>query len=284
LGESDVPNAAFAPSGPAAPATPATPATPSDQAGPLEPAALRIRDLRVRYGPGEPWALDGLDLDLAPGRRIAVVGPSGAGKSTFVEVLFRFRDPDGGSVLLGGVDVADRDPDDTRRVLSGVPQDPHVFAATLRDNLLLARPSATDDDLWDVLRRVRLADDVARLPDGLDTEVGPQGARLSGGMRQRLAVARALLADPAVLVLDEPTAHLDPDTRDAVLDDILDATRGRTLLLVTHDLTHLDRLDDVAVVVGGRVVQRGTHDALLAVDGWYRTAHARALPGAVTGG
>jgi ATP-binding cassette subfamily C protein CydC len=103
-------------------------------------------------------------------------------------------------------------------------------------------------------------------------------------MRQRLAVARALLADPEVLVLDEPTAHLDPDTRDAVLDDILDATRGRTLLLVTHDLTRLDRLDEVVVVVDGRVVQRGPHDELLAADGWYRRAHARTLPGAVAGG
>ncbi|MDT0349379.1 thiol reductant ABC exporter subunit CydC [Pseudonocardia charpentierae] len=236
---------------------------------------VRIRDLRVRYGPDEPWALDGLDLDLAPGRRVAVVGPSGAGKSTLAEVLFRFRDPDGGTVHLDGVDVATRDPDDTRRVLSGMPQDPHVFATSLRGNLLLARPAATDDELRDVLRRVRLAEDVAALPEGLDTEVGPQGARLSGGMRGRLALARALLADPEVLVLDEPTTHLDPDTRDAVLDDILAATRGRTVLLVTHDLSHLDRFDEVAVVVGGRVVQRGTHTELLATDGWYRRAHAR---------
>ena len=180
----------------------------------------------MRYGPDEPWALDGLDLDLDPGRRVAVVGPSGAGKSTLAEVLFRFRDPDAGTVHLDGVDVAARDPDDTRRVLSGMPQDPHVFAASLRDNLLLARPECSDDELWDVLRRVRLADDVAVLPDGLGTEVGPQGARLSGGMRGRLALARALLADPEVLVLDEPTTHLDPDTRDAVLDDILAATAG----------------------------------------------------------
>jgi ATP-binding cassette, subfamily C, bacterial CydC len=255
LGKSDLPNAAFAR---------------------LEPG-VRIRDLRVRYGPDEPWALDGLDLDLAPGRRVAVVGPSGAGKSTLAEVLFRFRDPDGGTVHLDGVDVATRDPDDTRRVLSGMPQDPHVFATSLRGNLLLARPAATDDELRDVLRRVRLADDVAALPEGLDTEVGPQGARLSGGMRGRLALARALLADPEVLVLDEPTTHLDPDTRDAVLDDILAATRGRTVLLVTHDLSRLGRFDEVAVVVHGRVVQRGTHTELLAADGWYRRAHARTL-------
>jgi ATP-binding cassette subfamily C protein CydC len=256
LAKPDLPNAAFARSEP----------------------GVRIRDLRVRYGPDEPWALDGLDLDLAPGRRVAVVGPSGAGKSTLAEVLFRFRDPDGGTVHLDGVDVATRDPDDTRRVLSGMPQDPHVFATSLRGNLLLARPAATDDELRDVLRRVRLADDVAALPAGLDTEVGPQGARLSGGMRGRLALARALVADPEVLVLDEPTTHLDPDTRDAVLDDILAATCGRTVLLVTHDLSHLDRFDEVAVVVGGRVVQRGTHTELLATDGWYRTAHGRTLP------
>ena len=256
-GKSDVPNAAFAPSRPAAP-------------------GLRVEGVRVRYGPDEPWALDGLDLDLEPGRRVAVVGPSGAGKSTLAEVLFRFRDPDAGTVTLDGVDVASRDPDHTRRVLSGMPQDPHVFAATLRDNLLLARPGCSDDELWEVLRRVRLADDVAVLPDGLGTEVGPQGARLSGGMRGRLALARALLADPEVLVLDEPTTHLDPDTRDAVLDDILAATAGRTVLLVTHDLSRLDRFDEVAVVVGGRVVQRGPHAELLAVDGWYRSAHGRA--------
>jgi ATP-binding cassette, subfamily C, bacterial CydC len=111
------------------------------------------------------------------------------------------------------------------------------------------------------------------LPEGLDTEVGAQGARLSGGMRQRLALARALLADPAVLVLDEPTAHLDPDTRDAVLDDVLAATAGRTVLLITHDLARLDEWDEVAVVLGGRVVQRGPHAALLDAEGWYRHVH-----------
>jgi ATP-binding cassette subfamily C protein CydC len=186
-------------------------------------------------------------------------------------------------VHLDGIDVTGRDPDDTRRVLSGMPQDPHVFAASLRDNLLLARPKATDDELWDVLRRVRLADAVTVLPDGLDTEVGPQGARLSGGMRGRLALARALLADPEVLVLDEPTTHLDPDTRDAVLDDILAATTGRTVLLITHDLSQLDRFDEVAVVVGGRVVQRGAHADLIATEGWYRAAHDHGLPEGVTG-
>jgi ATP-binding cassette, subfamily C, bacterial CydC len=121
------------------------------------------------------------------------------------------------------------------------------------------------------------------LPAGMRTELGAQGARFSDGMRQRLALARALLADPEVLVLDEPTTHLDPDTRDAVLDDVLAATAGRTVLLVTHDLARLDEFDEIAVVVRGRVVQRGTHAELLAADGWYRRAHGRAgAPAAVT--
>jgi ATP-binding cassette subfamily C protein CydC len=236
------------------------------------PAGLHIRDLTVRYGPDQPNALDGVDLDLPPGRRVALLGPSGAGKSTLADVLFRFRDPDGGWVHLDGVDVTAKDRDDIRRALSGVPQDPHVFTGSVRDNLLLARPSASDAELWAVLRRVRLADDVAALPAGLDADVGTHGARLSGGMRQRLALARALLADPAVLLLDEPTSHLDPDVRAAVLDDLLTATAGRTVLLITHDMSGLDRLDEVVVLVGGRVVQRGTPAELAAAGGWFRAA------------
>jgi ATP-binding cassette subfamily C protein CydC len=227
---------------------------------------LRVRGLRVRYGPAEPWALDGLDLDVGPGERLAVVGPSGSGKSTLADVLFRFRDPDAGTVALDGTDLTTCEPDVVRGWISGVPQDPHVFASTVRENLRLARPGASDAALHAVLRRVGMAG-VA-----LDDDAGTHGARLSGGMRQRLALARALLVDPQVLVLDEPTTHLDPDTRDDVLADLLTATEGRSLVLVTHDLAGLDRLDAVAVVVGGRVVQRGTDAELRARPGWYRRA------------
>ncbi|HYH32076.1 MAG TPA: thiol reductant ABC exporter subunit CydC, partial [Pseudonocardia sp.] len=221
------------------------------------PAGLRIRGLRVRYGPGEPWALDGVDLDVAPGRRVALVGPSGSGKSTLADVLFRFRDPDAGTVQLDGVDVTALPADAVRARVTGMPQDPHVFAGTIGENLRLARPDATDAELRDVLRRVRL--DAHLTEDLLDTDVGTRGSRLSGGMRQRLALARALLvtgtaADgPPLLVLDEPTTHLDPNTRDAVLDDLLAATAGRSLVLITHDRSRLDRMDEVVELADGRV-------------------------------
>ncbi|MHA6618162.1 thiol reductant ABC exporter subunit CydC [Pseudonocardia sp. DLS-67] len=232
---------------------------------------LRVRGLRVRYGPGEPWALDGVDLDVPPGRRVAVVGPSGSGKSTLAAVLFRFRDPDAGTVHLDGSDVTALPADTVRAEVTGVPQDPHLFASTVRENLRLARPDATDADLRAVLERVGLD------PALLDSEVGTHGARLSGGMRQRLALARALLVPVAgrtgtLLVLDEPTTHLDPGTRDAVLDDLLSATAGRALILITHDLAALDRMDEVVVLVGGSVRQRGAPADLREHPGWYRRA------------
>ncbi|MEC3895087.1 thiol reductant ABC exporter subunit CydC [Nocardiopsis sp. LDBS1602] len=238
-------------------------------------ASVRVEGLRVRYGPDEPWALDGIDLEIPAGATVAVIGPSGAGKSTLASILLRFRDPDGGRVEVGGTDITDRPADEVRGVVSGVPQDPHVFASTLRENLRLARPGADDEELWEALRRARLAHDVEAMPRGLDTRVGSHGLGLSGGMRQRLALARAVLAAPRVLVLDEPTAHLDPDTRDAVVEDLLSAARGFSTLLITHDLTGLDRVDRIYVIRDGRVVQAGTHEELLAAQGWYRSVGVR---------
>ena len=238
-------------------------------------ATVRVRDLRVRYGPEEPWALNGVDLDIPAGATVAVVGPSGAGKSTLASVLLRFLDPDGGRVEIGGTDITDYPADEVRRVVSGVPQDPHVFASTLRENLRLARPGAEDGDLWSALRRARLAGEVEAMPKGLDTQVGSHGMGLSGGMRQRLALTRAVLAAPKVLVLDEPTAHLDPDTRDAVVDDLLAAAQGFSTLLITHDLTGLDRVDRIYVVRDGTVLQSGTHEELLTVEGWYQQVSDR---------
>ncbi|MGI8333015.1 thiol reductant ABC exporter subunit CydC [Actinomadura scrupuli] len=246
---------------------------------PSGPTALRVRGLRVRYGPAEPWALDGVDLDLPPGRRIALVGPSGAGKSTLAAVLLRFRDPDGGEVLLGGLPLTAYDPDDARRVIGGVPQDPHVFAGDLRANLLLARPGARDAELVTALEAARLGPWLRELPDGLGTEAGAYGTRMSGGQRQRLALARALLADPPIMVLDEPTGRLDPEARRALTADLLDATRGRTTLLITHDLDGLEEVDEIVVLREGRVISRGSHADLLAAGGWYPRSLERTRPG-----
>ena len=151
-------------------------------------------------------------------------------------MLLRFRDLTGGAALLNGHDLASYAPDDVRSVIGGCPQDPHLFNATIRDNLSLARPGATDEELEAAAARARLLPWISSLPRGWDTPVGTGGAAVSGGERQRLALARAFLADPALLILDEPTAHLDPATRQALTADLLRATEGRAVLLITHEL------------------------------------------------
>jgi ATP-binding cassette, subfamily C, bacterial CydC len=217
------------------------------------PISVRLRGAQVRYRPDGPAALDGIDLDLLPGRRVALTGPNGAGKSTLASVLLRFAELTSGRVTLNGHDLASYSADDVRTRIGGCPQDPHIFDASLRDNLRLARPGATDEQLAEAAARVRLLDWIESLPLRWDTPVGTHGATLSGGQRQRLAVARALLADPDLLILDEPTAHLDPGTRRALLSDVLAATAGRTMLLITHDLDGLDEFDQVITLEGGKI-------------------------------
>ena len=228
---------------------------------------VEVRDLRFTY-PGEPRpALDGLSLRLDPGRRIAIVGPSGSGKSTLVHLLLRFWDAPSGSILLHGHDLAEWPSADTRARIAFAAQRAHVFTGTLRENLLLARPSASTDDLHAVLRAVRLEALVGRLPRGLDAWVGEAGQRLSGGERQRLALARALLRPAPLLLLDEPTAHLDALTEREVLAEIVRAGEGRATLLVTHRLVSLDAFDEILVLAGGRVAERGRATELLAGGG-----------------
>ncbi|MFE9699428.1 thiol reductant ABC exporter subunit CydD [Streptomyces sp. NPDC006270] len=237
---------------------------------PASPFPLEVRGLSARYPGARHDALASLDLTLAPGRRIAVVGPSGSGKTTLAQVLLRFLDASSGTYRLGGVEASALGSDTVRRSVGLCAQDAHVFDSTIRENLLLARPGATEAELREALSRARLLDWVLDLPQTLDTPVGEHGARLSGGQRQRLALARALLAGFPVLVLDEPAEHLDLPTADALTADLLDATRGRATVLITHRLTGLDAVDEVLVLDAGRVVQRGAYAELAAEEGPLR--------------
>jgi thiol reductant ABC exporter CydC subunit len=236
---------------------------------PPPPHSLRVRGLRVRYPGADRFALSGVDLDLTPGRRVAVVGPSGAGKSTLAAVLLRFLAYEAGSVELDGTEIADLAGEECRRVIGLVSQDAHLFDSTLEENLRLARRQASAEQLRAALATARLLDWAERLPAGLHTEVGEHGARISGGQRQRLAIARAVLADFPLLVLDEPGEHLDTPTADAIVADLLAITRERATLLITHRLAGLQEVDEVLVLDRGRVIERGAHAELLARGGRY---------------
>jgi thiol reductant ABC exporter CydC subunit len=243
----------------------------SEPAGPapaplVDAPLVELRDLRFSY-PGELQpALDGVSLRLGRGQRVAVVGASGSGKSTLAQLLLRFWDVDPGTVLLEGLDLTRWPGDLARSRVAFAAQRAHVFAGTLRENLLLARPDAGADELGAVLRAVRLDALVESLPGGLDAWVGEEGRTLSGGERQRLALARALLRRAPLLVLDEPTAHLDALTEREVMAAILRAGEGRGTLLVTHRLVSLDAFDEVLVLERGRVVERGRAAELQARD------------------
>ncbi|MGP3960462.1 amino acid ABC transporter ATP-binding/permease protein [Nonomuraea sp. 3N208] len=216
---------------------------------------------------GRP-ALDGVSLRLTPGKRVAVVGPSGAGKSTLLAALMRLIEPESGHVRVNGVDIRDLAGDDVRTLMTGLTQDPYIFRATLRDNLRLAGPEAGDETLRRAVQDARLDGWVERT--GWDAELGEDGRTVSGGQLQRLALARALLYDPPVLLLDEPAEALDEETADRLMSDLLDVTRDRTTVLVTHRLKGLESVDEIVVLEEGRVVQRGRHDELVAVPGYYR--------------
>jgi len=213
-------------------------------------------------------AITGMHLTVAPGERVAVVGPSGAGKSTLANVLMGFL-PYEGSVRLSGVEIRDADGDDVRGLVGMLTQQAHIFDTSVADNIRIGDPSASDDVIVEAVRQVHLADFVAGLPEGIDTVVGSFGASISGGERQRMALARLLLARRTFVILDEPTEHLDGPTAQSLTETIMEALRDDTLLLITHRLTGLEAFDRIIELQDGRIVAEGTHSELLAVDGWY---------------
>lgn len=224
-------------------------------AAPEGSPAVALESVTVRYTPDGPPVTEGFDLRIEPGQRIALIGESGAGKTTVTNLLFRFLDPESGRVTIGGRDIRSMRQEDVRSTFALAGQEAHVFNSTIRENLLLARPAATDNDLMAVLQRARLAEWVGSLPLGLATLVGEEGSRLSGGQRQRLVLARALLVDAPVLVLDEPTAHLDPETAEELTHDVFAAATGRSILLITHRREGLDLVDEIVEIARGRRAQ-----------------------------
>ncbi len=227
-------------------------------AAPRAVNAVTAARLVVAPGPGAAPVIHGASLRLRSGEKLAVVGPSGSGKSTLLTAVLGLIAPEAGQVRLNGIDVSvpvtELASDVRPGLVAGSLQGDHVFSTTLRDNLRVVAPGATDDDLDRVARRAGIGDFVASLPDGWSTQAGSDGANLSGGQRQRLLLARALLANPQILVLDEPTAHLDPATEEAVMADLLDATNGQTVLISTHRHAPLNRCDRVSALSGGLLI------------------------------
>ncbi|MCU0282511.1 MAG: ABC transporter ATP-binding protein/permease [Candidatus Nanopelagicales bacterium] len=255
---------------------------------PAGPTSVELRDVHFTYpgadevslaslesvarpearGRGEP-VLTGISFAVLPGRMVALVGPSGAGKSTITALVTRLYDVSGGAVLVGGVDVREATLASLSDRIGVVTQDAHMFHDTIRGNLLYARPGASDEELIAACRDAQIGELLASLPEGLDTVVGERGYRLSGGEKQRLAIARLLLKAPEVVVLDEATAHLDSESEAAVQRALASALAGRTSLVVAHRLSTIRAADEILVIDGGQVVQRGTHDELMAAGGLY---------------
>ncbi|MFE5741677.1 ABC transporter ATP-binding protein [Streptomyces celluloflavus] len=264
---------------------------PVDITEPAEPVRLaaprgeiRFEDVTFSYDPEAPPTLRGIDLTVPAGGSLAVVGPTGSGKSTLSHLVPRLYDVTGGRVTLDGSDVRDLDFDTLARSVGVVSQETYLFHASVADNLRFAKPDATDDEIERAAKAAQIHDHIAALPDGYDTLVGERGHRFSGGEKQRLAIARTILRDPPVLVLDEATSALDTRTEHAVQQAIDALSEGRTTLTIAHRLSTIRDADQIVVLDGGEIAERGTHDELLAADGRYAALLRRDRHGAGVSG
>lgn len=242
-------------------------------------ASVRLRGVNFRHDP-ESFALRDIDLDVGPGEKLAIVGPSGAGKSTLIELLARFNEPQSGQILLGGVPIKAMSLAHLRRHVGMVPQVPFVFRASLLDNLRAGRPGASHEAVLKAAHEARVDEFARNLPQGYDTMIEPGGSNLSVGQRQRIAIARVLLKDPAVLLLDEPTSALDAASERHVTDALSSAARNRTTIIVAHRLSTLREVDRIVVMQEGRIVEQGSPAALLAQGGLYADLYRQSMGGA----
>lgn len=230
---------------------------------------LKFDHVHFAYHSDEGEVVRDVSFEVLPGKRVAIVGASGAGKSTLVNLMLRFWDATQGMIQLNGQHIQQYALEDLRGHIGVVSQDTYLFNDTIRGNLLLARPEATDSEIEQVLEQAQLSEFIRQLPKGLTTWVGEQGLRLSGGERQRLAIARALLKDAPLLILDEATANLDPITEQQLLDALDSLMKGRTTLVITHRLVGMERMDEILVLNEGHICERGTHEELLRAQGLY---------------
>ena len=252
----------------------------NDEAAP----AMHFEKVTFSYGPHLPQALDKVTFSVEPGETVALVGRSGAGKTTCTYLLMRFWDPDSGQILLGADDLRDFKLDELRRQFAFVSQDTYLFNSSIRDNIILGRPDATEDDMEEAARQANVHETIVSFPEGYDTLVGERGMQLSGGQRQRLSIARALLKNAPVLILDEATSHLDAVNEQRVRQALARLMRGRSTLVIAHRLSTVRDADKIVVLDTGRVVEEGTHPQLLSKGGLYAQLVSTQLVSASFGG